>query len=885
MRTLRTFVVVPSLPEKLQPLKDIAFNMCWGWDYEAVELFRRLDREIWDDCGHNPVKMLGQLSQERLNAATHDVGFLAHLDRVCNKMQLYIKGPRWYDTLGTPYKPEDTINPESSTKIAPIVYFSAEFGLHESLPMYSGGLGILAGDHLKSASDLGLPLIGMGLLYRQGYFQQYLNADGWQQESYPENDFYNMPVTLMLHEDGRPIRFHIKVADRDVVVQIWRINVGRINLYMLDTNLRCNRIEDRQITSQLYGGDSHLRIRQEIVLGIGGFTALKVLNLEPVVCHMNEGHAAFMALERIRRAMEENNLTFAQAKEATVSGNVFTTHTPVPAGHDVFPASMMEKYLSDYSKSLQIGWEDFLGLGRTNPKNTNEPFSMTNLALRLSTYRNGVSELHGQVSRHMCQEVWQKVPEEEIPITSITNGIHVKSWISHDMSELFERYLGPSWIEQPREESPFAQIDKIPDEELWRTRERRRERLVTFARRRLRDQLHRRGATPAEFAQADEVLDPQALTIGFARRFATYKRGLLLFRDMARFARILANKNQPVQIIFAGKAHPKDTQGKEIIRQIVHSVREDVFRSRVVFLENYDINVARYLVQGVDVWLNTPRRGMEASGTSGMKVLVNGGLNLSVLDGWWCEGYSADTGWAIGSGESYQDKEYEDEVESHNIYDLLEKVVIPTFYNRGSDRLPRQWIRMMKNSMMQLTPRFSTSRMVAEYTQRFYIPSVRRWQLFTSDGMVRAKELSDWKESLRDRWGEVAVDKVDIIRDGDLYVGGKLQVRCQVKLGSIDPGDVLVELYQGRVDSEGNIQNGEPVTMECIGAAANDGFHIFNGLIPCHFSGLCGFAVRVIPSHPDLANKYDTNLICWDTNQSEQKEEQETCKETMDNKG
>ncbi|MBN1765119.1 MAG: alpha-glucan family phosphorylase [Sedimentisphaerales bacterium] len=867
MKTIRTFVVVPSLPERLQPLKDIAYNMCWGWDHEAVDLFRRLDSDLWNKCQHNPVKLLGQLSQERLNAATEDAGLLAHLDRVCKKMQAYMDRPRWYDSQ---YRSTDSgeDNNQGSAPNNIIAYFSAEFGLHDCLPLYSGGLGVLAGDHLKSASDLGLPLVGIGLLYRQGYFQQYLNADGWQQESYPENDFYNMPVTLMIREDGRPIRFHINISGRDVVVQIWKIQVGRVNLYLLDTNLRCNRIEDRHITSQLYGGDNNMRIRQEILLGIGGFTALKTLFIEPAVCHMNEGHAAFMALERIRRVMEEHNLSFAQAREVTRSGNVFTTHTPVPAGHDVFPPTMMEKYFSQYCKQLGLDWQEFLGLGRTDPKDTNEPFSMTNLALRLSTYRNGVSQLHGEISRNMCQRVWKGVPKEEVPIGSITNGIHVNSWISHEMKELFDRYLGPGWIERAGDQTVFDKVDRIPDEELWRTHERRRERLVAFARRRLKSQLKSRGASPADIELAEEVLDPEALTIGFARRFATYKRGTLLFRDLERFVKILSKKDRPVQIIFAGKAHPRDTEGKELIRKIVHATREDKFRRRIVFMENYDINVARYLVQGVDVWLNTPRRGMEASGTSGMKVLVNGGLNLSVLDGWWCEGCNPETGWAIGAGESYNDPEYEDEVESHSLYDLLEKVVIPKFYRRGSDKLPREWLTMMKNSMKQLTAQFSTARMVADYARNFYIPSTYRWQKFMSEDMRWGKELADWKDSIRDRWGEVEVGKVDFISNGEMQVGGRLQVRCQVKLGMIEPDDVTVELYQGRVDSNGNIQNGEAVAMECIGAA-NDGYHIFNGEIPCRHSGLCGFAIRVIPSHPDLANKYDTGLIRWDTEEEE----------------
>ena len=852
MRSIQPFVVVPSLPDNLQRLKDIAYNMCWCWDHEAVDLFRRLDRDLWEKTEHNAVKMLGQLSQERLDIASKDEALLSFLDRLSNKMQSYLNGSAWFDRF------------DSYNSNHPIAYFSAEFGLHESLPIYSGGLGILAGDHLKSASDLGLPLVGVGLLYRQGYFRQYLNADGWQQESYPENDFYNMSVSLMMHEDGRPIRFHISIAGHDVVSQIWCAKVGRVNLYLMDTNLRCNRIEDRQITAQLYGGDNEMRLRQEIMLGIGGLTALKTLGIEPAVCHMNEGHAAFLALERIRRVMHEKSLSFSQAREATSAGNVFTTHTPVPAGHDVFSPAMMEKYFSEYSRDFGLSWQDFLSLGRYNSEDISEPFSMTVLALRSSMKRNGVSELHGEVSRKMLQSVWKGVPEDEVPITSITNGIHVRSWISRDMSELLDRYLGPAWSQQVDSDELFKRIDQIPDEELWRTHERRRERLVTFARRRLRKQLQKRGVGGSDIAAAEEVLDPEALTIGFARRFATYKRGTLLFRDMERFAKIISEKDRPVQFIFAGKAHPRDTEGKRLIRNIVHFVREDVFRRRVVFLEDYDINLARYLVQGVDIWLNTPQRGMEASGTSGMKVLANGGLNMSILDGWWCEGHGLERGWDIGHGESYEDSEYQDEVESHAIYDLLEKEVIPTFYGRGADKLPRNWLRMMKKSMKELVVQFSTSRMVADYAEKLYLPSYDRWTRFQADDLSRAKAISDWKESIRDRWPEVSVTKVDVVSRGELLVGGDLEVRCHVNLGSIDPADVIVELYQGLLDTHGEIQHGQAqaVGMECIGAA-NTGQHIFSGCIPCLQSGLCGFAVRVIPSHPDLADKYDTGLIRW----------------------
>ncbi|MBN2063353.1 MAG: alpha-glucan family phosphorylase [Sedimentisphaerales bacterium] len=847
MRNVRTFVVVPSLPAELSRLNDLAQNLWWSWDHDCVNLFRRLDRELWEECYHNPVKMLGKISQERLEAARQDLGFISHMERVLDCFDEYMAKPL------------------TSKEVT--VYFSAEFGLNECLPIYSGGLGILAGDHLKSASDLSLNLVGVGLLYRQGYFSQYLNADGWQQESYPENDFFNMPVELMKWEDGRPIRFHIDIGGNDVVVQIWRVRVGRISLYLLDTNLRCNRIEDRQITSQLYGGDSNMRIRQEILLGIGGFTAMKTLMIEPTVCHMNEGHAAFMSLERVRRLMLEKKLNFHQAREATRVANVFTTHTPVPAGHDAFSPALMEKYFKTYHAELGISWQEFLTFGRVNPEDIHAPFSMTNLAIKMSNSCNGVSKLHGEVSRHMCSNLWPGVPVEEVPIDSVTNGIHVKSWLSYEMAQLFDRYLGPDWRERTDRKEIFQHVDEIPDAELWRTHERRRERLVAFARRRMRMQMAHRGVGPTELSTADEVLDPEVLTIGFARRFATYKRANLLFSDRARLEKILGDPEMPVQIIFAGKAHPRDNEGKDLIREIVHYIQNTRLRNKIVFLENYDMNVARYLVQGVDVWLNNPRRGMEASGTSGMKVLGNGGLNASILDGWWCEGYSPEVGWAIGKGESYHDKNYEDEVESHALYNLLENEIVPTFYDVGKDKLPRKWIKMMKESIKNICPEFSTERMVEEYDSRYYGKARENYSKFFDKDCSKAIVLSDWKQGISDRWKEVRIDKVELISKNELQVGSDLEVRCQVYLGSIAPSDVVVELYQGPLgQNNGEITNGTSVPMNFVGQGGADNNFVFNGKINCKYTGLCGFTVRVMPYHQDMSNRYETRLITWENN-------------------
>ncbi len=855
MRPSHTFRVIPSLPARLERLRDLAYNLWWTWNHEAIDLFRRLDRDLWETTGHNPVLMLGTIRQERLEQVAEDDGFLAHLDRVWREFDRYMqsKGTWYHKTHGR----QDGLL---------IAYFSAEFGLTESLSIYAGGLGILAGDHLKSASDLGLPLVGVGLLYQQGYFRQYLNPDGWQQELYPDNDFYNLPVTLERQLSGAPLLIELEYPGRWVKAQVWRAQVGRVPLYLLDTNIECNRPEDRDITDQLYGGDDDMRIRQEILLGIGGLRALRALGLQPTVCHMNEGHSAFLALERIRLLMEEQGLSFAEAREAAVAGHVFTTHTPVPAGIDWFHPDLVDYYFSRYYPRLGLSRHEFLGLGRMNPEDPNGYFCMAILAMRLANRTNGVSQLHAQVSREMWQEVWPQVPAAEVPILSITNGIHPRSWISHDMADLYDRYLGPRWIERPADQAVWQQVMRIPDEELWRTHERRRERLVAFARRRLRAQLEQRGSRPAEVQAAEEVLNPEVLTIGFARRFATYKRGTLLFQDIDRLARILSNKDRPVQIIFAGKAHPRDNPGKELIRQIIHHARREEFRNRIVFLEDYDMVVARYLVQGVDLWLNTPRRPHEASGTSGMKATANGALNLSILDGWWAEGYTPETGWAIGHGEEYPEDQfdYQDRVESNAIYDLLEKEIVPLFYERGRDGLPRGWIARMKAAMRDHAAVFNTNRMVHEYFEVCYLPSAERSRRLTTDNQERAKALAAWKTRLRQGWGQIRIERVwaDPPEGRELKVGDQLQVQAEIALGALNPTDVTVELFYGPLDAEGLIVRAQTIPM-LIAQSKGKGMFIFAGGITCTTSGRHGYALRILPNHEDLGNPFEMGLILW----------------------
>ncbi len=853
-KPIRTFPIMPALPEPLKPLWDLAYNLRWAWKHEIIELFRRLDSDLWESTGHNPVLMLGTIKQERLEAAAADVGFMAHLERLTQYLNEHMKdkSSAWFTR--THGKTDDPL----------IAYFSFEFGITECMTIFAGGLGVLSGDHMKSSSDLGMPLVGVGLLYQQGYFRQYLNQAGWQQEAYENNHFDNLPIRPERDAKGNPLTVSVELPGRTLIAQIWRAQIGRNALYLLDTNISQNtRPEDRDITDQLYGGDQDTRICQEILLGIGGYKALEALNLNPTVYHMNEGHSAFLALQRIHCLMQKHNLNFEEAREAASASLVFTTHTPVPAGHDRFSPQMMEHYFSStVASKLRIPWNDFMALGRQNPFDYNELFCMTILALRMSAYSNGVSRLHGQVSQEMWQGLWPGVPQHEIPITYVTNGIHILSWISRDMKMLFDRYLGPRWREEPADEAMWQRAEHIAPEELWRTHERRRERLVAFTRLRLRKQLEHRGASQSEILDADEVLDPNALTIGFGRRFATYKRATLLMSNPDRLARLLNSPDRPVQFIFTGKAHPHDNPGKELIQQIVALSRQDAFRHRIVFLENYDMTIARYMVQGVDVWLNTPRRPREASGTSGMKAAANGNLNLSILDGWWDEAYTPEVGWAIGRGEVYEDPAYQDYVEAEALYEMLERDVVPLFYDRGRDKLPREWINKMRTCLQELSHFFNTNRMVAEYTDRFYMPAAKRYAVLTEKKLARAKALAAWKLRIYGNWEQIRIDRVESELPTEIKVGDPVTVQTQVYLGALTPEDVSVELYTGLVNPEGDIVKGATAPMKVIDRIG-EGRYAYQASAACPMSGLHGYTVRILPHHPDLVTKFLPGFIKW----------------------
>ncbi|MCC6858669.1 MAG: alpha-glucan family phosphorylase [Bryobacterales bacterium] len=857
MKPIHLFNVVPSLPQPLEGLRELAYNLRWAWNHDAIELFRRLDSDLWEASGHNPVRMLGSIDQEVLKSAAEDEAFKAHLNRVTWDTDEYLHSETtWFQTA----------HGRSAGPLA--AYFCAEFGLTECLSIFAGGLGILAGDHLKSASDLGVPLVGVGLLYQQGYFRQYLNQSGWQQEAYEDNDFSVLPLALLKAGDGKPLAVFVDLPGRSVKAQVWLVRVGRVSLYLLDTNVPENRPEDRDITDQLYGGDREMRIQQEILLGIGGYRLLETLGLEPAVYHINEGHSAFLALERVRRIRERHGLSFAEAREMASAGLVFTTHTPVPAGHDYFAPDLMERYFAGYARGLGISWPEFLALGRQDPNDQNEAFCMTVLALRLAACSNGVSRLHGQVSREMWRRIWPGVPFEEIPIGHVTNGVHLRSWISLEMNQVYDRYLGPGWHERGSDRRLWERAARIPPEELWRTHERRRERLVAFARRRLREQFLRRGASPAELNLAAEALDPEALTIGFARRFATYKRAGLLLRDVDRLERILNNPDRPVQVIFAGKAHPLDSGGKDLIRKVIELAERPAFRRRIVFLEDYDMAVARYLVQGVDVWLNTPLRPQEASGTSGMKAAANGGLNLSILDGWWDEAWrdhpeGEPIGWAIGAGETYENREYQDDVESRALYQTLEADVVPAFYDRGPDRLPRRWITRMKSSIGSLCYLFSAQRMMREYTERIYLKAREQAAEMAAGNAARARSLAAWKQRVRENWPHVRVEDAEACAPPEVGVSENFSSRVWVRLGALSSEDVAVELYIGRVNARGELVEARSFPMKAA-ASGQDGRHLFEAQgVQCPQSGLHGCTVRVLPRHPDLRTPFLPGLITW----------------------
>jgi len=696
-----------SLPQRIVRLGELAYNLWWTWNPDVQQLYKRIDSDFWEQTSHNPVRFLRNVERAKLNAVTHDSYYLDFYDRSLLAFDQYLER-------------EDTWYQENHGHVDNelIAYFSSEFGLHETLPIYAGGLGVLSGDHLKEASDLGLPLVAMGFLYTKGYFTQRITEDGWQEAQYVKLRFDELPVLPLVDENEKPLTIEVELAGRDVLIRIWKIQVGRVSLYLLDSNVEGNSAEDRELTSRLYSSDLELRISQEVILGIGGVRALRKLEHDPLVWHMNEGHSAFLSLERLRELIEDGS-TIEEAIEIIKGKTVFTTHTPVPAGSDEFPEWLIDKYFSTFREKLGIGREQFIDLAR-HQVSWGETFSMPVLAMHMSSLRNGVSQLHGEVAREMWNYLWPDTRVEEVPISHITNGIHTGTWLARRLRHLYERYLGSEWMENIDNPEVWENFNKIPDEELWAVRHHLKRKLVFYMRERAREQWVKDNIHPVQVVASGALLNPYALTIGFARRFATYKRADLILRNFERLLNIINNPDMPVQIIFAGKAHPADKPGKLLIQNVYRKVKLAESGGRLVFLEDYDMNLARYLIQGVDVWLNTPRRPNEASGTSGQKAALNGVLNFSVLDGWWREGFNGNNGWAIGNDDNSEDHELQDERDGENLYDTLENDIIPLFYERSSDGLPVEWIAMMKESIRTLAPEFSMRRMVKSYARDMY---------------------------------------------------------------------------------------------------------------------------------------------------------------------
>ncbi|MDR3335445.1 MAG: alpha-glucan family phosphorylase [Treponema sp.] len=843
---ISTYTVKPKLPDALKPLEEIARNLWLSWNFDAIQLFIRLDYDVWLQSQQSPIRTLGMVSQERLAEAAEDDSYLAALNEVYSRFLRYKRGETWYQ----------------GTRKDVVAYFSMEYGMDVSLPIYSGGLGILSGDHMKTSSDMGLPLVGIGLLYRQGYFKQVLNADGFQQESYPENDWYNMPVERKVNKNDEPIKITVDLAGRNVTAQIWEVKVGRISLYLLDTNIDENAPDIRNITAALYGGDKETRIQQEILLGIGGIRALRALGINPAATHMNEGHSAFLGLERIREIMVEKGFTFDEAKEVVWPTNIFTTHTPVPAGNERFDIGLMEKYFRSWLTILGISWKDFLSLGRVHPDDDHETYCMTVLAIKLAAYANGVARLHGLVSREMWKGLWPGLPLDEVPISHVTNGVHPRTWVSNNMIDLLDRYFGPHFDEEPTDLAIWDRMDRISDEELWRTHERRRERLVAFARDRIRQYIIHTGAVERRIEQAEDALSPYALTLAFARRFATYKRGNLLLRDPERLLRLVRDSDRPVQLIFAGKAHPMDMPGKELIREIIHFAGKYDVTSRIVFLENYDMTVARYLTSGADVWLNTPRRPLEASGTSGMKAAMNGVLNCSILDGWWDEAYTPDVGWAIGHGEQYEDTQMQDDVESRALYDLLERDIIPLFYQRGRDGLPREWIKRMKASMRAIGQSMSSHRMLIDYSNHFYFPALENYRRLCKDEYAESKALAAYFAKLRQSWEGLRIVKLESNAKPIMQRGDSLTVTASIELGPFTPDELQVELYHGSISNQtSSLENARRTAMKAL---SHEGTcYQYQVQIECIDTGFQGHTVRIMPKHDALVHPYRSGFIKW----------------------
>jgi starch phosphorylase len=852
MKLIGKLSVLPTLPEPIARLDELAHNLWWSWEPDAQALFARLDPELWRRVNHNAVKFLRNVRQEALDDAAADPEYRDAYAAVMAAFDAYMSPSETWFSRTHPEKQEEVI-----------AYFSAEFGLHESLPIYSGGLGVLSGDHCKAASDLGLPFVGMGFLYPQGYFTQRIDADGRQQAEYEKIDFASVPATPALDPEGNPVLINVDLPGRTVYAKVWRIQVGRIPIFLMDTDVERNAPQDRELSARLYGGDREMRISQEVVLGIGGVRALRALGYTPAIWHMNEGHSAFLGLERVRELVQKQQLSFDEAVEAVRANTLFTTHTPVPAGNDSFAFEMVEKFFWQYWGQLGIDRDRFIGFARQELE-WGPQYSMTVLALRLSAYHNGVSQLHGFVSRKMWQFLWPETPVDQVPIGHITNGVHIKTWLTPELRTLYNTYLSDDWLEQADDPAIWDGVREIPDEELWNVHLDRKWKMVQMVRERVAQQFIRHGEGPHRVAAAEQLLDPAALTLGFARRFATYKRATLIFRDEERLQRLLNDPERPVQLIFSGKAHPADEPGKGLIQHIYHMSQRPEFWGKIIFIENYDMNIARHLISGVDVWLNNPRRPHEASGTSGQKAAASGIPNCSILDGWWVEGFVPHgddvNGWSLGEDRDYKDTETQDEADAQDLYATLENEVVPLYYERGEGDIPVGWIRRMKNSIRTCAPRFSMLRMIKDYADDYYVPAMESGARYRADGFAVAKEMAAWKRHLRDSWHGVRVEAAPP-DELQAAVGSPVQLDARAWLNGLQLTEVALEIVAGVQDAEGNLINPQVIPMEADGQ--HDGAVQFRGELTPADSGQIALGIRARPRHDALINPYETGLNRW----------------------
>ncbi|GAA2472886.1 glycosyltransferase family 1 protein [Streptomyces thermolineatus] len=872
MKAIRRFTVRTVLPEALQPLGELAQNLRWAWHPETRELFHTVDPAGWRAAGGDPVRLLGTVSAERLAVLAADRRFLRRLDAAVEDLRDYLANPRWYQGA-----PAHAPLPGGKDALpAAIAYFSPEFGITAALPQYSGGLGILAGDHLKSASDLGVPVVGVGLLYRHGYFRQSLSREGWQQEHYPVLDPNELPLTLLREESGAPALVSLALpGGRMLRARVWKAQVGRVPLLLLDSDVEENGAAERGVTDRLYGGGSEHRLLQEMLLGIGGVRALRLHQRltghpEPEVFHTNEGHAGFLGLERIREMVTAGEGTdFDAALEAVRAGTVFTTHTPVPAGIDRFDRDLVARHFAADGELAGVEVERVLRLGAEDyPGGDPRVFNMAVMGLRLAQRANGVSALHGSVSRTMFAGLWPGFDPEEVPITSITNGVHAPTWVAPEVLRLGARQIGMQRAEDAMAVGAaehWNPVAGVPDGVIWELRRTLREQLVHEVRRRVRASWRQRGAADAELGWVDDVLDPDVLTVGFARRVPSYKRLTLMLRDRARLTELLLHPERPVQIVVAGKAHPADDAGKRLVQELVRFADGPEVRHRIVFLPDYDMAMAQHLYPGCDVWLNNPLRPLEACGTSGMKSALNGGLNLSVLDGWWDEWFDGDNGWAIPTADGCTaegDTDRRDAIEAAALYDLLSGQVAPRFYDRGSSGLPRRWIEMVRHTLTTLGPKVLAGRMVRDYVERLYAPAARAHRTMTARGARPAAELARWKARVRSAWPKVTVDHVEAgSLSGTAELGATLSLRVQVTLGGLDPADVEVQAVSGRVDEADRITGGTAVALKPVGGPDLEGRWIFEGPLQLDRTGPFGYTVRILPAHRLLASGTELGLI------------------------